>query len=38
MQVWSKDYRFNPATGDFEHHSLIINYVGLDDFSLFPEM
>ena len=37
MNEWSKEYRFNPVTGDFEHNTLIVDYVGLDDFSVFPE-
>ena len=36
IEVWSKEYRFNPATGDFEKQatptSKKINYVGLDGF------
>ena len=30
---WSKDYRFNPATGDFEHINLHSEYPTLRDFS-----
>jgi len=32
IDEWSKDYRFNPASGDFEHQHMEINYVGLDGF------
>ena len=34
---WAKEYRFNPATGDFEHTNLTINYLGLDDFKVFND-
>ncbi len=32
IDEWSKDYRFNPATGDFEHQHMEIEYIGLDGF------
>ncbi len=30
---WAKEYRFNPATGDFEHQKMSIAYPSLDGFS-----
>lgn len=37
IEQWAKDYRFNPATGDFEHNNLVIKYPRLNEFKVFPE-
>ena len=34
---WAKDYRFNPATGDFEHINNQVAFPDLDEFSPVPE-
>ncbi|MEW6981461.1 aminotransferase class V-fold PLP-dependent enzyme [Colwelliaceae bacterium 6471] len=37
LELWSKDYRFNPATGDFEnHHMDEVCYPNLKGFSPLP--
>ncbi|MCJ8321621.1 MAG: aminotransferase class V-fold PLP-dependent enzyme [Colwellia sp.] len=36
IEQWSKEYRFNPATGDFEHNTLTVNYLGLNEFNVLP--
>ncbi len=35
---WSKEYRFNPATGDFEHQQLNVCYPDLASFSALPKV
>ncbi|MBA6350677.1 aminotransferase class V-fold PLP-dependent enzyme [Colwellia sp. BRX9-1] len=30
---WAKEYRFNPATGDFEHKNSAVEYPSLNDFN-----
>jgi selenocysteine lyase/cysteine desulfurase len=30
---WAKEYRFNPATGDFEHKNFAVKYPSLTDFN-----
>lgn len=35
IEEWAKEYRFNPATGDFEHCSMSVNYLTLDEFDVF---
>jgi selenocysteine lyase/cysteine desulfurase len=32
LGAWSKDYRFNPASGDFEHQQLEVAYPNINDF------
>jgi len=36
INVWAKEYRFNPATGDFEHQSPMIKYQNIDGFEPIP--
>lgn len=33
IEKWSKEYRFNPATGDFEHQKSDVQYPDLKDFN-----
>jgi selenocysteine lyase/cysteine desulfurase len=33
IEKWSKEYRFNPATGDFEHLNLQVKLPNIHDFS-----
>jgi len=33
IEQWHKEYRFNPATGDFEHVNLEVDFPSLNDFS-----
>jgi len=32
INEWAKEYRFNPATGDFEHQAFAVEYPSLTDF------
>jgi len=32
IEQWRKDYRFNPATGDFEHINLEVEFPNINDF------
>jgi len=32
IEEWSKEYRFNPATGDFEHNNLAVEFPNLENF------
>jgi selenocysteine lyase/cysteine desulfurase len=36
IEQWSKDYRFNPATGDFEHIQLAVEYPNISEFLPLP--
>ncbi|PCI62989.1 MAG: selenocysteine lyase [Gammaproteobacteria bacterium] len=33
IEQWQKDYRFNPASGDFEHIKLEVEFPNINDFS-----
>lgn len=33
IEQWAKEYRFNPATGDFEHVNLKVEFPSINDFS-----
>ena len=33
IELWSKEYRFDPACGDFSHANLNVTYPSLDNFS-----
>jgi len=33
IEKWSKEYRFNPATGDFEHQQSAVQFPNLHDFN-----
>ena len=37
IAVWSKEYRFNPASGDFEHGQPEVDFPSLSDFNALPE-
>ena len=37
LSVWSKEYRFNPASGDYEHGKLNIEFPSLSSFNALPE-
>ena len=32
INQWAKEYRFNPASGDFEHQASAVDYPNLNDF------
>ncbi|MBA6390203.1 aminotransferase class V-fold PLP-dependent enzyme [Colwellia sp. BRX10-3] len=37
LAIWSKEYRFNPASGDYEHCKLDVEYPNLSNFKALPE-
>ena len=37
IAVWSKAYRFNPASGDYEHGKPKVDFPSLSDFTALPE-
>jgi hypothetical protein len=37
LTIWSKKYRFNPASGDYEHCNLDVEYPNLSNFKALPE-
>ncbi|WP_286234838.1 aminotransferase class V-fold PLP-dependent enzyme [Thalassotalea sediminis] len=37
IQTWSNDYRFNPASGDFEHKNLAVSTPSLAHFNALPQ-
>jgi selenocysteine lyase/cysteine desulfurase len=37
LAIWSKEYRFNPAVGDYEHCNLDVEYPNLSHFKALPE-
>ncbi len=38
VENWARDYRFNPATGAFEHQMIRMKYPRLDNFSVFSKV
>jgi len=36
LALWSKDYRFNPASGDYEHYNLDVEFPSLACFHALP--
>ena len=36
LAVWSKEYRFNPASGDYEHCNLAVEFPSLASFEALP--
>lgn len=36
LPLWSKEYRFNPATGDYEHSKLAVDFPSLSGFDPLP--
>jgi len=38
IEQWSKEYRFDPATGDFEHQQMSVKYPSLEQFSALPKL
>ena len=37
LAAWSKEYRFNPASGDYEHGKPEVDYPNLSNFNALPE-
>ncbi|MBA6291761.1 aminotransferase class V-fold PLP-dependent enzyme [Colwellia sp. MB3u-70] len=37
IALWSKEYRFNPASGDYEHGKPEVDFPSLSDFNALPE-
>ena len=37
IALWSKEYRFNPASGDYEHGKSEVDFPSLSDFNALPE-
>ena len=37
ITAWSKEYRFNPASGDYEHCKLDVEFPSLSSFKALPE-
>ena len=37
LAAWSKEYRFNPASGDYEHCNIDVEFPSLTGFNPLPD-